>query len=608
MSRKSRSGPGRPTVQQRRAPQAGRVMPRAGRRSYYVSSRAARWTGGGDGIGFGQDWLESGQTYGLGDQPGGWGNSTPNANLGGFQYLIRRMRDLESFVPTFKGAIDIVQDEVLGKTGVLFNYDPWPGLSDATRYWYQECDYDEGHQLDFVGKQIQMVRMGRRDSNFIIRHIHQTDMSRVPMSRIPYQFQLLQIDHLPAWYSMPLPNGGYIHGGREFDANGKLIRYWMFPVHPTDFQVQMNTNKFPVPIPVNVSEITVVRDIGEPGSARTTPTMRTATPSMRDVHEFMDSEAVRMRNNSNTGLLISSPGFDDDEEHEEAMFGGSGGPGNRPGPNANVPFDVDPMEPGGAVIVPPGWKVEQTKPGDVGASFGEFLRRQDSRGAIGAGVPYGRYADDMGSYSSDRIAKIADRDFDVRMSMWRNQVLIGQALRAIGRRLVMAARISGQWEPKPGTDIRQVYSCAMHLPRRDNVHQYQGEQAEDLAVAAGRESADDMAAKRGKSGPAVDIANAVAFERKRLLGQPVKDSKGALTPIPAPPDTPYAQMITKLAVEQIEREVRAAQGVSRVVPTDPIEDQLPDDDMPTDTFDGDGSDVDGDGYFHYGPIGAVVPT
>jgi capsid protein len=334
---------------------------------------------------------------------------------------------------------------------------------------------------------------------------------------------------------------------------------------------------------------------------------------MRDIQEFMDSEAIRLRQLANTGIIVSAPGYVDDDEEFEAQWGP-----RRPGPDAHegpggpqrdlVDPRVDPMEPGGVVKVPPGWKAEQTQPGDVGSSFGEFLRKSDSRSALGAGVPYGRFADDYGSYSSDRIAKIADRDFDTRMSRWRNQILIAQFIRPVIKRLIIAAYVSGAWKPGGNVDLRQVYSCEMHLPRRDNVHQLQGEQAEDLAVAAGRESADDVAAKRGKSGAAVDMANAVATERKRLMGIPVKDPKtGGYSQLPPPPDTPVAKMITRMALDQIQREIQAAQGGPRTVKPMAIQDQVSEDDLPTDTFDSDDTDM-ADGMYVTGPVGTVVPT
>jgi len=581
-------------------------VPVATRRSSFVNGRSAAWVGGADALG----WLDDGFTIGAGAdlQPGSYGNQTPNSNLGTIHRMIKVQRDLVSFAPTLKNAIEIFKDEALGKTGVIPNFDRWPGLAEAVRYWYPECDYDEGHHLPFVGKEEQVIEMTRRDGQCIVRHIHQTDMSRVPMSGIPYQFQLLQIDHLPHWYSMPLDDGGYIHGGRQFDRYGRLLYYWLFPVHPSDFMSQLGQRKWPIPVRVNASEITVVREIGEPGSAFTSPPMRTGGLPIRAAQEHLDTEAIRLRQLASTGLLVSAPGYSDDDEQFEGMFGGGDRDAGGPGAPSEIREEVEPMEPGGIVKVPPGWKVEQTQPGDVGPVFGEFMRKQDTRGALGAGVPYGRFADDYGSYSSDRIAKIADRDFDVRMSRWRNQVLIAQFIRPVVKRLAIAAYLSGRWKPEPGTDMRQVYSCDMHLPRRDNVHQLQGEQAEDLAVAAGREAADDVAARRGKSGASVDMANAIAIERKRLLGIPTKNATtGEMMLVPPPPDTPFAAMITKMASEQIQRELQASQGGGRVNTPPPVAEQLVDDDMPTDTFD-DQPTATEDGLYISGPVGTFVPS
>jgi capsid protein len=574
------------------------------RRSVFVNGRATRWFGGGDA----NDWLESGSPASMGDQPGGWGNTTPNANLGGFHRLVQRMRDLESFVPALKGSIDVYADEVLGKTGVLPNFDRWPGLQEVFSWWMHECDFGQDQNLDLIGKEEQAVRVLRRDGNIIVRHIHQMDMSRVPMSRVPYQFQLLQIDHLPSWYNMPLASGGYIHGGMQFSKSGKLEGYWMFPVHPTDFQVQFNTRKFPMPIWVDAAEISVVRDIGEPGSVRTTPPMRTGATPMRESYEFMDAESVRMRNNANTGIIVSAPGYSDDDENFEGMYGApDGGYGaGRGGPNAGVPFDVDPMEPGGLVKIPPGWKAEQTKPGEVGASFEPFLRRTWGAAAIGTGTPYGRFADDYAAYSSDRIAKIADRDFDVRITRWRHNMIVRQFLRPIIKRFAIAAYLSGQWKPERGTDMREVYTCPIQSSPREDVHRLQGEQAAELAIRTGLESRDDLAAKRGKKAAQIDFENAVAQERKRLLGTVVLKTNGEMTSYPPPPDTPIGRRITQIATEIIEREAYTFEGSTRVATEQDPAKQVAEEPKLGNTFDEDAVGT-ADGLYIHGPLGAVVP-
>jgi capsid protein len=141
----------------------------------------------------------------------------------------------------------------------------------------------------------QVVRLAKRDGNVIVRHIFQTNALRARYSRIPYQIQLLHIDHLPSWFSMPLDNGRRIVGGCEFSAEGELAYYHMFPVHRYDYLAQNGNRHFPTPIRIRASEISLVGEIPEPGAVRAMSPMLSAMPAARELYEYMEAEMVRKR-------------------------------------------------------------------------------------------------------------------------------------------------------------------------------------------------------------------------------------------------------------------------------------------------------------------------
>ena len=568
-----------------------RFIPRASA-SQFVGARAA---GGGIGAPFGGgfEWLTEDGAQDAPSRLGGRGGTySPNSILPRFHDTLTRGRDIESFVPQFRAAPDKWCDEILSHSGSWPNYDRWQQLAELARYWYTECVYGET-RLDMLAAQVQVVKLVKRDGQCLIRHIHQTDLARVPYSRVPYQIQILHIDHLPSWFTMPLGDGGRIVGGVEFDREGFIVAYHLFPVHPYDYLAMNQFKRFPIPIRVAANEISVVGELPEPGAVRAMPPMVAAYPAARELYEYMDAEMVRKRTMANQVLLISAPGNEEDEDTLKDVMGEEPGYGpdgetvlRNSEANRDVPFKVASPEPGGAVITPPGWKIEQTDPTDVGTSFEPFLRRAWGNAALGTGLPYGIFSDDyLGAWNNDRLYKVQRQAFSRGVKRWRKVVIENMFWRPIIRRFAIAAYLSGEWVPDADVDLRQVYLTKVDFAREEYVHPLQDAQSDQLLLQMGLISRDDLAAKRGVNAASNDLEDAVALERRRLLGLPAFDSKGSPIPIPPlDPNNPNAAMITELAQAQINRERASFGGSSKATIVERPDKLITPSDTPSNTF------------------------
>ncbi len=233
---------------------------------------------------------------------------------------------------------------------------------------------------------------------------------------VPLQLQLLEPERVPWYYTMPLPNGGYIKAGIEFDPIGRRAAYWMYPNHPGEF--------FALPLDslqlrrIPASEIVHVFKPGRAEAVRGAPWLTTVLLRLAGLDDYDDAELERKKGVATIAGVITCL---DAEKASERV-------GDLHEESTNVA--VVNMEPGSWPILGPGEDIHPMQPADVGPNYGPFHEMNLRAVAAAAGLPYSMLTGDLrgANYSSLRTGML---DFRRRMEPFQHQILAHQLCRPV---------------------------------------------------------------------------------------------------------------------------------------------------------------------------------
>jgi len=311
--------------------------------------------------------------------------------------------------------------------------------------WWDWCEEADAAGLtDFYGLQALATRSMLEGGECFIRM-----RSRRPqdMSTVPMQVQVLESEHVPITYNAMADNGNPIRCGIEFDAIGRRVAYWMYPVHPDDpLAAPMSGTGTSLVDLVRVPAAEVLHLFRplRPGQIRGEPWLARALVKLHELDQYDDAELVRKK----TAAMFA--GFIRRDSPEDRLLGETSDTGGGL---------VAGMEPGTIQILEPGEDISFTQPSDVGGSYGEFMRQQFRAVAAAMGVTYEMLTGDLTqvNYSSIRAGLL---EFRRRCEAIQDHVIVHQLCRPVWAAWMDAAVLAGLLDMPGYTRRKRDYRAA----------------------------------------------------------------------------------------------------------------------------------------------------
>ena len=295
-----------------------------------------------------------------------------------------------------------------------------------------------------------------------------------------YQVQLLESDHLPF---SKMDTARRIRAGIEFSEIGERVAYHILKQHPNDLP---NWN-------VKASEYWEmpadrVIHLFRPhriGAYRGVPFLSSVMLKLHDLDRYEDAELVRKKVAAMTTDYIHKP------DPAQDMYG-LGDDRAEQDPARNIM----PREPGGQVVLPPGYEVTPGNMMDVGGNYEAFIRSQFRAVAAGTGIPYHLLTGDFGTHN-DRTLRVARLDY--QRELRPDLSMMVNALRSIWSNFLDAAIAAKVWSVPAGRTLKQ-YKNARWIPDpHAHVHPEQEVNTEIKRIRAGLTTQTRELQKKGLS-------------------------------------------------------------------------------------------------------------
>lgn len=416
----------------------------------------------------------------MGRRTAGWqaNGGTANAQLSqGLARIRNRSRDIIENNEYAKRAVAVFASNVVGY-GITITPDDeieraaWKAWSES-----QQCDASGDDCLGGLLRLGARERFSAGEILFRRRWRRLTDGLAVPM-----QIQLLEPDYLDENRTGPVGNGGNICIlGKEYDALGECVAYWLFPEHPGEI-AQSRLRSFE-------SQRVPAKDVihyfakDRPSAVRGVSELAVSLMRYRDTADWNDAEQVRKKMEACVMAIISSSGPDK-------------------GLGLGTEKGVEKMRPGMIARVGTSDTVSFNNP-IPSSGGGEFMRHQLHALAVGAGITYAQLTGDMSqaNFSSNRMGLIEFRQM-VEQEQWLN--LVPKVLQPIRTWWREAALLGGV---KLGEVTKDKYA----MPRKYQVDPLKDTMTYKEAIRAGARTLSDVLREDG-----TDLETFIA-ERKHEL-------------------------------------------------------------------------------------------
>ena len=341
--------------------------------------------------------------------------------------------------------------------------------AETDRLWTRfvsECDADG--RTDFHGLQALAARTMVESGEVLVRL---RPRRLADGFAIPLQLQILEGDQLDSGRTGELAGGGFVHQGIEFDALGRRVAYWLFPVHPGEVasfrRLRLESRRVPADSVCHVFERL------RPGQERGVPSLAPVILRLRDLDEYDDAELVRKKIEACFAAFVL-----DGDDAEPLGTAREEGAGRR----------VESFEPGMIEYLPAGRDVRFAAPA-VSGGYPEYMRLQLHAVAAGLGLTYELLTGDLSqvNYSSIRAGLI---EFRRRVEALQWQVLIPCLCAPVWRRFVTIGQAIGAL---PADDIGVEWTA----PRFEAVDPLKDAKADIMAVRAGFMTLKEAIARNG---------------------------------------------------------------------------------------------------------------
>lgn len=371
-----------------------------------------------------------------------WAHRSTDPNLANWLSL-RRLRDVARDLVRNNGhaaaALSTIGDHAVG-TGIIPKALPandrvmglWKAWAETT-----ECDADGRH--DFYGLQKLVMRSVAEAGEVLVRRRWRRLEDGYAL---PLQLQVLEADYLDTARTMPLPNGGRIIQGVEFDVLGQRVAYWLYATHPGDIVSTIST-VFGQSRRIAASEILHIYRADRPGQVRAATWFAPVLLRFKDFAEFEDATLMKQKIAACLAVITS-----DVDGMAEPL-------GTAQAPRREGLPEFDSLEPGAILNIAPGRTVEVVQPPNA-TDYQPFVNVSLRAIAAGIGVTYEDLTGDYSgmSFSSSRMSRIRHW---ARVDGWRWNMLIPQLCDPAWDWAMQAAQLAGflkaapaaRWTPPP---------------------------------------------------------------------------------------------------------------------------------------------------------------
>lgn len=254
--------------------------------------------------------------------------------------------------------------------------------------WGETIQCDVAGQLNVYGIQRLAIETIVESGEVLIRRYFR------PVSRglaLPLQIQVLEPDHLDTTRDgLQTAGGGRIVQGVEFDASGRRVAYWLFPVHP-GASYQLGTSRLiGVSQRVPAEDIIHAYKIERPGQVRGPSWYAPVIVRLKDYDEYEDATLFKQK------IAACLTAFVTDVDGSGASIG----------PKSDIAL-VETLSPGLVVDLPAGKDVTFVSPPTM--AEGTFDVRTLRAYAAGLGITYEDATADFShvNFSSARMARLS---------------------------------------------------------------------------------------------------------------------------------------------------------------------------------------------------------
>jgi len=392
----------------------------------------------------------------------GWNATGGSANteaISGLVNLRNRSRDLVMNNSYAASWLDKRVTNAIG-TGIVCKFAKDKAAQKAWADWIKVCDADG--QLDFNGLQALGARCMDESGEVLLRFRNRRPEDGLA---VPLQVQIMEPDFLDHEKTEDLKGGGYIIGGVEFDAIGKLQAYWLFDRHPGEVGRLFRGFKSKR---VVADDVRLIFEKKRPGQVRGTPKLAPVLLRLRDLDDYEDAELMRKKIEACFAAFVTR---DSDFEGDPV----TGQPRQK-------------LSPGMIERLKPGESVEFGSPAATGG-YAEFTRAHLRAAASGSGVTYEMLTGDLSqvNYSSARIGML---EFRAGIEQFRWLTFIPQLLDPIVERWKLTAKLAGVIKK---TDTPHEWTC----PKWNWVDPVKDVTGELLEIASGLKTWGEGVKQRG---------------------------------------------------------------------------------------------------------------
>jgi lambda family phage portal protein len=308
-----------------------------------------------------------------GRRTSGWRRSSSDANAaagGALSRLRDHARDLVRNNPYAESATSVIADHTVG-WGIVPSSDDKRAMA-TWKEWAETPACDADGRNDIYGLQKLAMKCVVTAGEVLVRRRLRRPEDGLP---IPIQLQVIEADYLDTSKTgLRLPNGGRIIHGKEFNAIGRCVAYWLFPEHPGSGEFFSGASQR-----VPAENVIHIFRQGRPGQVRGVSWFAPVITALKDFDELADAQLYKHKVAACLALVYHDPtgasiGIGEVED------GADNGDGSR-GP------DLERIGPGTTITAPPGWDVEVVQPPRV-SDYGDFAQVTLRMIATGLGVTY----------------------------------------------------------------------------------------------------------------------------------------------------------------------------------------------------------------------------
>ena len=448
------------------------------------------------------------QGAGSGRRLGAWSPSSSGPTsvvTNSLSSLRSRSRDLIRNNPLADGGVDDYVATVIG-TGLKPR---WYKLDTEERavmqdHWADWCEEaDLTGKLSFYGLQ-SLVCRGLLDAGESLTRIVRAPVRST--DKFPLKLQVLEADHLDEKYSMKV-NNKMIRMGIEINDLGIPEFYHLWKEHPGESFLGSNLDRVAVPADDMMHVFKVLRA----GQLRGRPGLSSIIVKLYDLDQYDDAELIRKKGAAMFGGFLYEDEKSSDYPDPTEYLGRSDGVDSED-------QSIIAFEPGTFPKLPPGLKVEFSKPVDVGSMYSDWMKKQLRDIAKGFGLTYDMFTGDLSdvNFSSIRVGLNALKR---RVTQFQQEVIIFQFCRRVMQEFLRSLVLTGRLGVREYTRNTRKYSDVLWTPDRwPSANPLQDSQNDLLEVQAGFASRSKKVNERGEDVEKVDKEQTEDLARETSSG------------------------------------------------------------------------------------------